>query len=181
MKTVKYIIIVMAALALFMMACEKEIYDSPDDQPVYFEWHYTNHAWGFQEYGWLIDQGGTIRSFNQPLDYRPGLKGAYLTLEDLEHNLGLTDSIIGKVDSTDFRKYTNYIPDAAKGTIGKSRSVAADAGSSVLSCYMYDPEMNAYQYVFLAQSGDWEQFNLSSEAEKLVEWLTEFGVFWLSD
>ena len=181
MKSSKSGITTVAALMLITGACEKENYNAPEDQPVYFEYHYTNYAWGFQDFGWLIDQDGNIRSFHNPSDYKIGLKGAYLSLEDLEHNLGLTDSTIGKVGERDFEKYKNYIPAASEGEIGKSRSNAADAGSSVLSCYLYDPEKNAYQYVFLAQSGDWEQFNLSVEAEKLVKWLTEFGVFWLSD
>ena len=181
MKRGIFTISMIASLALIMAACEKENYDAPGDQPVYFEYHYINHAWGFQEYGWLIDQEGKIRTFNKPADYRQGLKGAYLSQEDLEHNLSLTDSIFGSVDQKDFKKYINYIPASARGEIGKSRSVAADAGSSVLSCYLYDPEKNAYQYVFLAQSGDWEQFNLSPEAGKLVDWLREFGVFWLTD
>ena len=165
------------AIAPIMWACEKQEYDAPEDQPVFFEYHYINYAWGFQENGWLIDQEGNIRSFNNPADYRQGLKGATLSLEDLEHNLGLTDSIIGNLDDGDLEKYIHYIPAAAEGEIGLSRSIAADAGSSVLSCYLYDPEMNAYQYVFLAQSGDWEQFNLSREAEKLVDWLSDFGIF----
>ncbi len=85
------------------------------------------------------------------------------------------------VDSTELSKYAGYIPAAAEGEIGKSKSIAADAGASVLSCYLYDKEMKAYKYVFLAQSGDWEQFNLSKEAEILVDWLVDFDVFWLSD
>ncbi len=172
---------IFVVLALSGMACEERKYDAPEDQPVYFEYHYINHAWGFQENGWLIDLEGNIKSFNNPVDYNQGLKGVYLSLEDLEYNLGLTDSIIGHVDNGDLEKYINYIPGAADGEIGLSRSIAADAGSSVLSCYLYDPDMEAYQYVFLAQSGDWEQFNLSREAEKLVDWLTDFEIFWLSD
>lgn len=164
-----------------MVACEKAEYNAPDDQPVYFEYHYSNHAWGFQEHGWFIDKEGNIRSFNKPESFVQGLIGAYLSLEELEHNLGLTDSIIGNVDPKDLEKYINFIPAASEGAIGKSKSIAADAGSSVLSCYMYDPDMDAYQYVFLAQSGDWEQFNLSTGAEKLVDWLADFEVFWLSD
>ena len=176
-----YKIGLIVGLAFLLWACEKQEYDAPEEQPVYFEYHYINYAWGFQENGWLIDQEGNIRSFIDPVDYRQGLKGAYLSLEDLEHNLGLTDSIIGTLDDGELEKYLHYIPAAADGKIGISRSNAADAGSSVLSCYLYNPEMNAYQYVFLAQSGDWEQFNLSREAEKLVDWLSGFGVFWLSD
>jgi len=168
-------------LAVLIVACEKLEYDAPEDQPLYFEYHYINHAWGFQENGWLIDREGNIRSFDNPEDYRQGVPGAYLSVDDLEYNLGLTDTIVGNVNQDELKKYINYIPQAAEGVISKSTSIAADAGSSVLSCYMYDPEENAYQYVFLAQSGDWEQFNLSEEAEKLVKWLLDYDVFWLSD
>jgi len=176
-----YIKWIITLLVVLLLGCEKAEYDAPEDQPLYFEYHYINHAWGFQENGWLIDREGNIRRFDHPGDYRLGLPGAYLSLDDLEHNLGLTDSIIGTVDEVELEKHKNYIPGAAAGEIDKSRSIAADAGSAVLSCYLYIPEEDAYQYVFLAQSGDWEQFNLSEEAEKLVKWLLDFDVFWLSE
>lgn len=177
---------VMARMILVLMltataSCEKEYYDHPGDQPLYFEYHYRNHAWGFQEHGWLIDRHGQIRSFNLPESYRTPDPEGYLSFEDLEHNLGLTDSVIGKVGTGELERYIQYIPGAAQGKTGTSKSIAADAGASVLSCYMYDEEKDAYQYVFLAQSGDWEQFNLSREAAKLVKWLVGFDVFWLSD
>lgn len=177
----RFTIRIIMLLGLLLVGCEKEVYNAPGDQPLFFEYHYINHAWGFQESGWLIDRDGNIKSFNMPEDYRIGLTGGHLSLEDLEHNLGLTDSIVGNVADGELEKYINYIPAAAEGEIGRSNSIAADAGSSVLSCYLWDPEKSAYQYVFLAQSGDWEQFNLSEEAEKLVEWLLDFDVFWLSD
>jgi hypothetical protein len=172
---------ILLLMAILLAACEKLEYDPPEDQPIYFEYHYINHAWGFQENGWLIDREGNIRSFDKPGDYKQGLPGAYLKKEDLEHNLALTDSIIGNVSQAELEKYINYIPGAAGGEISKYTSIAADAGASVLSCYMYDPEEDAYQYIFLAQSGDWEQFNLSEEAKKLVKWLLDFDIFWLSD
>ncbi len=168
-------------LVLLSGACNKEEYSAPGEQPVYFEYHYYNYAWGFQENGWLIDREGNIRSFNLPENFRLPDSEGYLDLADLEHNLWLTESVIGKVDVKELDQFIDYIPGAARGEIGEARSIAADAGSSTLSCYLYDPDKGAYQYVFLAQSGDWEQFNLSGEARKLVKWLLDFDVFWLSD
>jgi len=78
-------------------------------------------------------------------------------------------------------EFVSYIPGAAEGQIGEKSNIAADAGSSTLACYLYDKKAGAYRYVFLGMSGDWEQFNLSSEAEILVDWLRGFGVFWLSE
>ncbi|MCK4745680.1 MAG: hypothetical protein KAT15_01525 [Bacteroidales bacterium] len=168
-------------MALLPVACEELTYDAPEDQPVFFEYNYINHAWGYQHHGWLIDGEGYVRYYNLPESYRFPDSTGYLSLEDLEHNIGLTDSVIEQVDGAELEKYRNYIPGAAKGEIGESSNVAADAGTSMLSCYLYDIHEDAYRKVFLAQSGDWEQFNLSEDAEKLVDWLREFDVFWLSE
>ena len=101
--------------------------------------------------------------------------------EALLHNLSLTDSVVGTIPGEELEQYISLIPDAANGEKDEGRNIAADAGSSVLACYLYDQEKEAYQYIFLAQSGDWEQFNTSPEAETLVTWMLEFGVFWLSE
>jgi len=174
-------ILILTLLASMLCACEEEEYIAPEDQPVYFEYSYINYAWGFQHHGWMIDRDGYIRAFDQPDNYRFADSTGYMSLEDLEYNLGLTDSIIDQVNPREMKKYIDYIPRAAEGEIGESENIAADAGGSTLTCYLYDQEADAYRRVFLAQSGDWEQFNLSQEAEKLVEWLLDFDVFWLSD
>lgn len=165
-------------VVMLLVACEKDSYQGPDEQPVFFEYHYVNFAWGHQDSGWLIDRDGNVRGFEYPEDYRHVVHGEYLSLEDLEYNLGQTDSSMQKVDSDEMRKYTDHIPAAARGVLDESRSVGADGGSAVLSCYWYDAEEDAYQYVLLAAKGDWEQFNLSSDAEVLVDWLSGFGVHW---
>jgi hypothetical protein len=172
---------ILGLLAILLGACEELNYDGPEDQPVYFEYNYINHAWGFQHHGWLIDGEGYRRYFNLPDSFRVPDSTGYLSLEALEYNVGQADSIIDQVDGDELAKYMDYIPGAADGEIGKSQVIAADAGASVLSCYLYDPAKDAYRYVFLAQSGDWEQFNLSEEAGVLVDWLVDFGVFWLSE
>jgi len=46
-------------------------------------------------------------------------------------------------------------------------------GLGIFSCYRYDPVEDAYEYVLLSASGDFQQNNLSAEAEKLVEWLKD--------
>ena len=168
-------------VAVLMAACEKEEYISPEDQPVYFEYRYVNYAWGYQEHGWLIDHDGYVRYFEKPDSFRVPDPSGYISIEDLEYNLGQTDSIIGQVAENKLTGYVNNIPGAASGEIGKSDNIAADAGSSVLTCYLYDEERESYLKVFLAASGDWEQFNLSGEAEILVDWLKQYDVFWLSE
>lgn len=174
-------IILFMILTLICIGCEKLWHDPIEEQPVYFEYHYINHAWGYQERGWLIDKDGEVRYFEFPDNYRLPDSTGILSLEDLEYNLGQTDSIITSIEQAELEEYTGYISAAAEGEIGEQTHIAADAGSSTLSCYLYDEEQDAYRFVFLATSGDWEQFNLAPEAETLVDWLRQFGVFWLSD
>lgn len=168
-------------LLIFTVACETPEDRIQGDQPVYFQYRHINWAWGYQEHGWLIDHQGNINYFRLPEDFRETDSTGHISGKDLVHNLDLSDSIVRRIDASELAEYIQCIPGAAAGMIGERRHIACDAGSSKLSCYLYDPGEDTYLEVFLAESGDFEQFNLSDEARILVEWLTGFGVFWLSD
>ncbi len=173
---------IFALLLLFAMivaGCEKE-YEAPLDQPVLFEYRYVNYAWVYSEQGWLMDAKGDMYSYDLPEDFRLPDSAGYISAEDITYNLSQTDSIFHSVEAEGLEYYVDLIAGAAEGEISVLENVAADAGTSVLSCYLFDPDVEMYQYVFLAQSGDWEQFNNSPEAEILVDWLKDLGgVFWL--
>jgi hypothetical protein len=171
-------------LPVVLTACEKwldKAYEAPRTQPVFFEYRHVNHAWGYAESGWLVDANGDIRTYDLPEKFIMPDSTGFISRVDLIQNLSQCDSTIHRVDAEDLRYYTGLISGAAQGKIGKAENIAADAGSSVLSCYIYDANEDMYRYVFLAASGDWQQFNESPEAEILVEWLKGLGVFWLSD
>ncbi len=175
------IIICLAVLVFLGGSCEKEYYYGPEDQPVYFEFHYVNYAWGVADKGWLIDQEGNMRGFDFPEDYRYPDSAGYLSLEDLEYNLGQTDTLLRTFKRQEFTSYTGLIGGAADGPLNESRVRGADMGSSSLACFAWDRDKGKYKYVLLIQAGDWEQQNLSEEAEILVDWLKEYGVAFLSD
>jgi len=174
-------------LSLIMLVrCGKSDVDPchclPDQgQPVWFQYRYVNHAWGYQDHGWLIDGSGRVRYFEYPSDFRTPDSTGYLSREDLEHNLAQTDSLINTIGQEELEAHTALIPAAAAGEIGERTHRAYDAGTSTLACYLYNSEKDAYRYILLGISGDWEQFNLSEEAGDLVEWLRQFNVFWLQD
>jgi len=155
--------------------CEKEYYFAPADQPVFFEYRYLNNAWGVADNGWLIDSEGQQRGFSFPEEYRWPDSTGHLSLEDLEYNLGQTDTLLYSLSSKEIEKHTRLIRGAADGILSERRARGADMGSASLSCYAYDPETGTYQHVLLAARGDWEQFNQSAEAEKLVDWLKDLG------
>ena len=60
MKVERYMLWIGALLAVLLVGCEDLGCDMPGGQPVYFEYHYTNHAWGYHENGWIIDREGNI-------------------------------------------------------------------------------------------------------------------------
>ena len=172
-RTGTYRIYSILALAMLVNSCDKEVYQAPEEQPVYFEYHFANYAWGYQNHGWLVDAEGTIRRFEFPESYNQGGHGDYLTLEQLEANLGQADSVIGEVGTRKLEKQIGLIQGAADGQITKIHRQGADMGLGVYSCFKYDPEQKAYQIILLFADGDCQQYNKSTDAEKLTEWLKD--------
>jgi hypothetical protein len=164
-------LLILLILGLGCLGCEKEAYDAPALQPVYFEYHYVNHAWGYQNYGWLVDREGTIRGYAYPDGYNLVTHGDYLSQEQLEFNLSTTDTILGKISPSAFNKHMDLIPAAAEGGLGELQCPGADRGAAVFSCYFYESEMDAYRYVLLSLQGDCEQKNLAKKAGDLADWL----------
>lgn len=170
-KTNMYKFGIVALLLTGCMACEKAVYDAPDEQPIYFEYHFVNHAWGYQDFGWLVDGDGRIRSFEYPDSYHVAMHGDFLSLEQLEYNLAQADSLLGEIRKSELEKKKDLIAGAAEGEISDFQRHGADMGMGVFSCYKYDPQEDAYQFVLLSMSGDHQRYNASREADKLVDWL----------
>lgn len=165
-----------ALYIILFTACEKEYYEGPLDQAVYFEYHYINFAWGAMDHGWMIDREGNVRGYDHPEDYRWPDSTGYLSSEDLEYNLSLTDTLLHHINARELEHYTKLISGAAEGSLSDHAYRGADMGSSLLSCYAYDHNTASYKHILLSLSGDLEQSNQSAEAGVLVDWLKEFGV-----
>ncbi len=177
-----YVLPLLLLLMVALTGCEEDLdndYKAPESQPVLFEYRHVNHAWGYTEQGWLINARGDVRTYNLPESYIIPDSSGYISLEGLIQNLSQCDSTIQNIGGDDLEYYAGFISGASSGEVGKAENIAADAGGSVLSCYLYDPEKDMYQYIFLASSGDWQQSNDTPEAEILVEWMRSIGVFWL--
>lgn len=170
-----YLSLSVLILVLFT-GCEREYYEGPENQPVYFEYHYINFAWGSTDNGWMIDNEGNVRGYDHPENYRWPDSEGYLSSEDLQYNLDQTDTLLHNIRYKELERYTRLISGAAEGSLSDRTQRGADMGSSFLSCYFYDHDTGSYKHVLLSLTGDHEQFNQSGEAEELVEWLKEFGV-----
>ena len=127
---------VLLLAGLVLAGCREQERDLPLSQPVLFQYRYMNFAWGPQDYGWLIDHEGRVRTFRMPEGFRGPDSTGLVSEADLLHNLSLTDSTIRLVDGEELEYYSGLITAAAKGETGEARNIACDAGSSVLSCYL---------------------------------------------
>ncbi len=58
----KRLVPVFVILLVVLGGCEEK-YEAPADQPVFFEYRYVNHAWGYSEHGYIIDSDGDVRRF----------------------------------------------------------------------------------------------------------------------
>ena len=163
----------MVLLWIAATGCEKEYYYGPEDQPVYFEYHYINHAWGVADNGWMIDLEGRMLGYDRPTDYRWPDSNGHLSLGDLNYNLSQADTLLLTVKRKEFERHSRLIGGAASGTLSDRSPKGADMGSATFSCYFFDHETESYKHVLLEATGDWEQLNQSTEAEKIVKWLKD--------
>ncbi|MFO7615728.1 MAG: hypothetical protein R6V75_00580 [Bacteroidales bacterium] len=145
------------------------------DQPVLFEFEYINYAWGYRHHGILIDADGNIWGYSQPEEWKIPDSSGFITEEELEFNLEQTDTVYGKVRSTDLVYHYDLIPDARGGNIRDLGTYMADAGVGTLYAYYPRRISRRIERVFLASSGDVNFENTSSAARMIVTWLKETG------
>jgi hypothetical protein len=120
-------------ILILIIACENAYYEGPENQPVFFEYHYINFAWGVADHGWMIDQEGNIRGYEHPENYRWPDSTGYLRADDLLYNLAQTDTVLETISYKEFKRYTRLISGAAEGALSDYTRRGADMGSSILS------------------------------------------------
>lgn len=173
---IKYII----TLALFSCAlfgCDEgfNFKGAVTGNQIYFQYEYMNHAWGFQQHGWLIDSAGNVYCYNLPENwYEPDSNGV-IEADALKANILKTDSICYSVNSTDLDIKIQLIEAAADGVLKEPVSVMADAGAFSYYAFLYDANAEKYQRILLWQTGDNLIENTSVEAKELFEWLDEIN------
>lgn len=147
-------------------------------QKILFEKHYTNYAWFYTDFGYLVDSMGYIRRFDiakNHLNWNYPDSLGYISREKMEQNLSHCDSIIAKLNSDTLSHYVGKIWGASKGKITKPDMQMADFGEISYSAYIFDEKTNRYKEVLIKLYGDLMINNNSSEAEEIYGWLNRIG------
>jgi hypothetical protein len=156
----------------------------PTDQIVLFSYSNINHAWGYQNRGWFIDNHGLAKAYrvtDKNLWHeaeKSGPDSGYISQSDLLADYVLADKVVFEYSHFIITGKIGLIPKAAAGENSTLEHSAYDAGLGKYSAYYFDKAKGEYKEVVLSISGDWTQTNLSPAADTLNEWLQSFQLIY---
>jgi len=156
-------------LMLYLFAGCEEILDN--HPKAIFQYRYVNHAWGFQDAGFMIDTSGNIRSYSFPTDWNYPDSEGYISAAEMDENMAQLGEVYCKAGEYELAYFTGKLEKALKGKITDPENQMCDAGAHGYAGYIYEPEKERYKYVFIRQTGDWYKENTSRDAAEIFEWL----------
>lgn len=144
---------------------------SIQNQEIYFQYEYTNYAWGKSHSGWYIDSTGSVLCFNLPDDWNYPDSTGIITQQQIQNNLTKINSVCLNINKSNLIEKIQLIPDAAQGKISEPEHQMYDAGVGVFSTFIYSDKTKTYKQIVLKQSGDFFVDNSAPEAEILYNWM----------
>lgn len=172
MKTRSFLsVICCMALTYALGGCSDPDITVSEEQEVLFEVNYTNHAWGHQNKGFLIDKAGRIRTYDNPKDWKTGISGSPLTTAEVDENLSKTVISPYTLTNAEISEYISKSRKVSDSDFSKPVSRGADMGATSSFIYRYDPGTKTYTKVLLQQKGDNDVFNKDPDAEEIAKWL----------
>jgi hypothetical protein len=144
----------------------------PAQEPFYCERSHTNHAWSYQHRGIYVDPRGGVFRFEHGRGDQALLRvpADSMTEQALLARFAPGRAPVGTVAPAEMAERYRQVVAAVGGELSERRRRGADMGATVSRCFLPDAA-GVYREVFLQQSGDWEQQNLSPAAAKLDGWL----------
>ncbi len=172
----KNISIIMAMIMIFpfWISCDKENNDTnnfTNNQRIYFQYDYINHAWGYQHSGWLIDSTGNVYCYNKPTNWFNVDSLGYISSLEMDSNIMKIDSICYTIYRNELNNKISLISNSSKGEISEPIHEMYDAGGAKFSGFLYNSKTKKYKQVLLKQTGDFRIDNSSTESVELYEWL----------
>jgi hypothetical protein len=139
---------------------------------IIYEVEYVNYSWGFNYHGTMIDQDGSIYSYNPAKDTISVLYHAeYYTEQELQSKYQHAKTYINKIAEDSLNWSHNLATEVTNNDFSDTSRLGADMGELEYSIYIYRPQMSRYQKIILKVEGDWTFYNKSQYAISLVTWL----------
>lgn len=172
-KTMRKIMLFLIIVFL-LPGCKKE-YNISDSQTILFQFDYINHAWGYQHYGFIIDNEGNILKYNSPEGWNFPDNDLMINENKVYENLNKCLFADKNISTDELQKYTNYIENISSSKITALKNVAADAGTAEFICYKYSENSGTYKGYLIKMEGDFSCENLNFYSKKVVVWMKDIG------
>ena len=153
----------------------------PTHQRVLFGYSFVNHAWGYQNRGWFIDNHGLAKAYSvrNPKMWheaaQTGPDSGFISEADLLSDYAQANRTIFEYSHFILSGKIKLIPKAAAGEITSLTHSSFDAGQQKYCAYQWDKAKGKYKEILLSISGDWTQTNLGPAADTLNTWLKDLG------
>ena len=172
--------VLLAMLILSLPGCETNTpEDVFTDQKILFHYSYENWAWGYQFYGWYIDNHGQVWSAKKSIHWRDEVMNVvnmdnediWISREDAENTYeNRKDSVLMILDTGELEDKFLLIENLVNAEYSPPIHTGCDMGSAIFGCLFYDPDQDKYKRIILKAWGDWS-FNLpDSTTSELIEW-----------
>ena len=163
----KFILIGLALLSLCFCSCKKE-----KDTIIYlYRYSYINFSGLPDHSGWIIDQTGNVKSYNNPEKWNFADTSGYISKQQLSDNISACLTVLSSVSTIELAKYDALIEAASKGELTTPDCPGADRGSYTYQCYWYDKTKGKYKEVLLSNDGDCSYHNTDKSAIEIDSWL----------
>ena len=171
----KYSFFFLVLVSLMTSSCTDKLTDNTGstDRNYYFQYEYSNYAWGSNHSGFTVTPSGEVYKFNTTTSWVFAQNGK-ISSTDLLKNISLSIKADMLISKTEMQSYFALASIAKTGALSTPVSRGADMGAMVCKVFVpndSDPQ-KVYDELILSQTGDSEMHNLKQEAAVLADWLT---------
>lgn len=172
MKKNLYLIIIICLAYLPGAGCKKNFVVN-SEQEILFQMDYVNYAWGYQHYGFMIDNEGRILVYDNPDKWNFTDENYVLTADQVAENISMCRISAERIPEEELKKFASYIENIASSKVTAIRNTGADAGIMQIICFRYSGKSPAYRGYLIKSEGDISAENLNFFSKKVIAWLRE--------
>jgi len=154
----------------FSESC-KENFLVSHEQEILFQMDYVNYAWGYQHYGFMIDNQGRILTYDNPEKWNFPDDNFILTEKQIVENISMCRVSGEKITAEELKRFSSYIDKIASSKLTASRNTGADAGTFQYICYRFSENSMMYKGFIMKTEGDFTAENLNFYSKKVVSWM----------
>jgi hypothetical protein len=173
MKQFLKIIIIISSVLLFA-GCKKNFVIS-ERQRILFQYDYVNEAQENQHNGFIIDNGGNVLTYNNPVEWNFPDKDLNITDNQVDENIGICINSGKIIPAEELLKFSNVIENIASSKVTAIKNTGTDAGKTVFICYQFSESTGTYKGSLIKMEGDNTCENLNFYAKKVTSWMREIG------